>query len=338
MGGTIEISVIIPTFNRKELLKRCLESILGQEFDTDKYEIIVIDDGSADGTRELLKKLSLSNKKMVYSRQDRGGPASARNRGIAKARGDIIGFIDDDAVADRRWLVEAFKFFDEDKGKKIGGVEGRVVTCRPEMAPLSGRTDNPRGSLYRTCNMFYRKGILLDVGGFDKDFLDAFREDSDLAFAVLKRGYDIVYAPKSAVSHYTVITELTHPIQQAKKYYYDALLYKKHPRLYRQLIDQYQMSGFKFTGLRQRFYKLYVASSIFMFASLLFDHEIITRYLFLSTLMIYFAILAGYLRLQRLKEMSFTDILIGIPTALVIPYFYLYYLVKGMIRFKKIII
>jgi glycosyltransferase involved in cell wall biosynthesis len=85
-------SIILPTFNRAHLLGRAIESVLAQT--CDDWELIVIDDGSSDGTRDLIAKYV--SDKVSYSFDVNGGPASARNRGIAVANGRYITFLDSD--------------------------------------------------------------------------------------------------------------------------------------------------------------------------------------------------------------------------------------------------
>src|ERR1700730_10501356 len=84
-------SIVIPTYNRADLLPCAIASVQGQQF-TD-YEIIVVDDGSQDGTREYLQGLE---PQIRYLRQENGGPGAARNAGICAARGDYVAFLDSD--------------------------------------------------------------------------------------------------------------------------------------------------------------------------------------------------------------------------------------------------
>ncbi len=86
-----QFSVIIPTFNRVELLKRALDSVFGQRFK--EFEMIVVDDGSTDGTREYLEDLGAAVK---FWTQPNSGPSGARNTGVRQARGEYLAFLDSD--------------------------------------------------------------------------------------------------------------------------------------------------------------------------------------------------------------------------------------------------
>ena len=94
-----KVSVIIPTYNRADGVREAVESVLRQT--EPPLEIIVVDDGSTDGTAETLKTYGDS---VRYIYQNNSGAAAARNAGIAASRGDIVAFIDSDCVAEKPWL------------------------------------------------------------------------------------------------------------------------------------------------------------------------------------------------------------------------------------------
>ena len=90
----LTLSVIIPTYNRKDILRESLTSLFNQTLSSEKYEIIVIDDGSIDETGDMVKELIPKSPVILkYFRQENKGPASARNLGILNAQGKIILFI-----------------------------------------------------------------------------------------------------------------------------------------------------------------------------------------------------------------------------------------------------
>ena len=102
------ISVIIPTFNRAAYLRRSIESLLAQELPISDYEILVVDDGSIDDTREVCRSLG-ADARLRYVRQANQGIAVAKNLGVKLAEGSIVLFFDDDDVADPRLLAEHLK-------------------------------------------------------------------------------------------------------------------------------------------------------------------------------------------------------------------------------------
>ena len=103
------ISVIIPTFNRTALLKSCLESLACQTLEKNLYEIVVIDDGSTDATREICESVS-RQMRLQYFRIDNPGISAAKNLGVFASRASVLFFFDDDDFADRSLLQEHVEF------------------------------------------------------------------------------------------------------------------------------------------------------------------------------------------------------------------------------------
>lgn len=99
----MQVSVIIPTFNRSKLLRRAIDSVLKQSYGN--IEIIVVDDGSTDDTQEIVQGISKQTPSLIYVKKNNGGCASARNRGMELAHGELIAFLDSDDV----WLPNAIE-------------------------------------------------------------------------------------------------------------------------------------------------------------------------------------------------------------------------------------
>ena len=167
------VSVVLPTFDRAQVLPTALGSVLDQAF-TD-LELIVVDDGSTDGTRDVVRALGDERVRIIST--PRHGAAAARNAGIAAAAGDLIAFQD----SDDRWLpgklaaqVNALDGADEHTAVVYGVMEGwrhgqhRFVPSRSEPM-LSGdlRAVLPRYNLIGTPSAIVRAAALRSVGGFD---------------------------------------------------------------------------------------------------------------------------------------------------------------------------
>ena len=116
----MDVSVIIATYNRKNLLEKSLECLFNQSCSKDKYEIIFIDDGSTDGTEKMINALSPPCR-LVYLHQDRKGPHIARNLGIENAQGKIIIFIDSDIFAPPNFIDEHMRFHKKFKNVIVSG-------------------------------------------------------------------------------------------------------------------------------------------------------------------------------------------------------------------------
>jgi glycosyltransferase involved in cell wall biosynthesis len=99
----VKLSVIVPTHNRRELLVQTLPKLFGQDFPSDEWELVIVDDGSTDGTGEFLKRLSPPCAMRIVEQSNRG-PAGARNAALKVARGDLVLFLDDDLLCEPQLL------------------------------------------------------------------------------------------------------------------------------------------------------------------------------------------------------------------------------------------
>src|SRR5881394_1714601 len=107
-GETPEISVVLPTYNRSESLRRTLASLERQTFPAAKFEVIVVDDGSTDGTASVAAEFAgRGPMKVEYVRGSHEGPGASRNLGVSRARGGIVAFIEDDVLPEPDWLASA---------------------------------------------------------------------------------------------------------------------------------------------------------------------------------------------------------------------------------------
>jgi GT2 family glycosyltransferase len=159
------------------------------------------------------------------------GPAAARNAGWRRARGAIIAFTDDDCIPDRDWLAAGLRAM----GDGASGASGRVLVPLPERP-----TDYERNAAgletaeFVTANCFCRRAVLEALDGFDERFTSAWREDSDLFFTLLERGEPLAYVDEAIVTHPVRPARWGVSVRQQGKSRYNALLYKKHPQLFRE--------------------------------------------------------------------------------------------------------
>ncbi|HXR66352.1 MAG TPA: glycosyltransferase [Ktedonobacteraceae bacterium] len=235
----VMVSVIVPTFRRPALLERCLEALLAQDFAPAAYEILIVDDAACKATRvqiENCARRAAERGSRVYYLSTAGaqGPAVARNLGWRAARGEIIAFTDDDCMPTSGWLSAGVAAFTNE----VMAVSGRIrvpVPARP--TDYEYDTAHLEQSEFATANCFYRRAALETVGGFDERFTAAWREDSDLFFMVLERGLRHCVAENAVVVHPVRPARWGVSLAQQRKCMFNALLYKKHPVLYRQYIQ-----------------------------------------------------------------------------------------------------
>jgi len=222
---------VIPTYNRKDLLKKTLKSLFNQTYPQDKYEVIVCDDNrTKDGTEEMVKTLMRDAPcELRYFKVRKIGISAARNIGIENARGEIVGFTDDDCVVSSTWIEAAKKYFDD---KKISGVAGMTLPLKKNeekslFTIVQTREFKEEGD-YAACNIFYRKKALVEVGGFNEEFVMA-REDADLALRLKEKNYKISFG-KDLIVYHAVITKPIIPyLKSLKRRKYEVLFLREHP-------------------------------------------------------------------------------------------------------------
>lgn len=167
------ISVVIPTYNRAGLLKKAVDSVLGQTFRD--FELIVVDDGSSDGTEALL---SSYGDRLLSIRQENRGPSAARNRGVREAHGELIAFLDSDDWWDREKLSLQVKAMEENPEYPVSHTQ-EVWYRREKLLPQKKIHRKPRGFIFAQClpiccvsvsTLIIRRSLLVEAGGFDEGF------------------------------------------------------------------------------------------------------------------------------------------------------------------------
>lgn len=233
------VSVVMATYRRPDLLRRCLDAVLAQRGldEASGFEVIVVDDGACETTRELVETLARQRAGRPVVRYLRAlgtrGPAGARNRGWRAARADVIAFTDDDTVPDVHWLAHGLRAL---RSGQVA-VSGRVVV--PATAPLTDHARNTQGlerAEFVTANAFVQRAALQAIGGFDERFTRAWREDSDLHFSLIERYGGVGRAADAVVVHPVRAAPWGICLSQQQNVYFDALLYRKHRALFRERV------------------------------------------------------------------------------------------------------
>ncbi len=236
----VRASVVVPTFKRPDLLERCLAALVAQNFDPATYEIIIVDDANSQETRQQVecwsRQMHLHRYTICYVPVTgiSHGPSVARNLGWRAAAGEVIAFTDDDCVPDANWLNAGVAAFADN----IVGASGRILVPLTDMpTDYEYNAAQLEQCEFATANCFYHRDALIMVGGFDERFTDPWREDSDLFFTFLERKFRCIAVSDAVVLHPVRPVRWGICLQQQRKSMFNALLYKKHPHLYRQKIQ-----------------------------------------------------------------------------------------------------
>lgn len=202
---TPTVSVVLPTFNRVRTLRNSVTSVLGQ--DSGDLELIVVDDGSEDGTIDMLQKIN-DTRLRILRLPENHGPSIARNRGIETARGDYVAFQDSDDIWVRHKLRTQLAALQDTSNGNFSGVFSAFTIIGDEAGsgkmPVGIPDGYKPGQLYdlllkynivATPTLLVERSLLRKIGGFDGKLEKL--EDWDLALRIAAAGYSLAYIPES---------------------------------------------------------------------------------------------------------------------------------------------
>ena len=207
-------SIVIPSYARPDRLLSCLKAVERLDYPRDRFEVIVVDDGSpeslqhvVDGLRDLLT--------VHLVRQAHAGPATARNTGAAKARGEFVAFTDDDCAPAADWLRRLAGRFASSPHAMLGG---RTINALPTQICSSAsqllidylyacyNAEPDRARFFTSNNMAVPAEDFRRIGGFDVRFPLAAAEDRDLCERWFREGRPMIYVPEARVHHAHALT------------------------------------------------------------------------------------------------------------------------------------
>lgn len=201
-------SIVVPTRDRPKQLGRCLQAIAALDFPRDRFEVVVVDDGSAFSPEDKVGRFR-GEIKLTLVHQENLGPAGARNTGAAHATGDSLVFTDDDCEPEPRWLSAIDAAFRSHDRAMVGG---RIVN-RLRDNPFSAASQQLVSFLYEyygethPSRFFCTNNLAVDarsfcaLGGFETTFRRPAAEDRDFCERWSEEGYKMIYEPKAVVHH-----------------------------------------------------------------------------------------------------------------------------------------
>lgn len=203
MSLEFSLSIVIPVLNGAEVIGDTLTALDNQMDTPHETEIIVVDNGSTDGTLDILRRFDVT-----VLQESKRGPSAARNRGLAQARGEIVVFLDADTLPTRRWLKELIAPFAKREVTLVGGeLRDYISETAPERFMAQMGTFKFEYALFRqgfphvsSSNIAVRRGAALAVHGWDEEFLTA--EDFDFTLRLVRQlGAQIVRQPNAIILH-----------------------------------------------------------------------------------------------------------------------------------------
>jgi glycosyltransferase involved in cell wall biosynthesis len=236
------VSIIVPALNRRELLRQLVESVEALRYPRDRFEAIVVDNGSTDGTLEMLEQTAARAPFVLrYIRNESASrvPSVSRNIGIANARGEILAFTDSDCLVSPQWLSEGVAGF----GENVAIVQGRTIPHGGQQRPVLHHTVNvdSRKTYAETCNIFYRRDAVERAGRFDEKLTcmggeAVWGEDTDLAYRVRALGYRMAFREGALVTHQIVRKSFRSWLLEPLRVWPWPQVVKRHPLIREELL------------------------------------------------------------------------------------------------------
>lgn len=225
------ISVIIPAHNAERTLPYTLQALQNQTLPKNLYEVIVVDDASTDQTGSVAKEYGVR-----YRKQNKEGPAAARNLGVRVARGDIVIFTDSDCIPKEDWIERMVEPFED---PMVAGVMGRYLTRQNKLAARFVQLEfEERFSILKKFDSIdlvpsfaaaFRRRVFEEVGGFDAHYPLANNEDVELSYKIASRGYKMIFANNAIVYHQHPSTWRKYFSVKFTRAFWRILVYKKFP-------------------------------------------------------------------------------------------------------------
>lgn len=198
------ITILIPVKNVALYIKPVIEALLNQTYPADLFEILILDNYSTDGTIEIVSKFNNPRVKIIQVGVD--SPPIKYNKIIPEVKGEVIGFVDGDAIVDKYWLEKVIKPLAD---SKVAGAAGVIKTWnRNKLIPrsigyeLQDRYERMPREIKRiaTMHVVYKKSVLLEVGGFDEKLKTGY--DCEIGHRINDYGYKIIFVPEAVVYHH----------------------------------------------------------------------------------------------------------------------------------------
>jgi glycosyltransferase involved in cell wall biosynthesis len=315
----IQVSVVVPTYQRPELLLKCIRALYAQRC-LFLFEVIVVSDGPDGNTAQAVSSLDLPHFRFLQL-PVKMGPAAARNYGWRRAAGELIAFTDDDCLPDTRWLSKLYEaYLKEDL--VLCAFSGRtIVPLRSSPTDYELSTSKLESAPFITANCAVSRLALTVTDGFDEHFEMAWREDSDMQMRLQEQNIPIL--PVEAV--------VVHPVRPPtwgaslkaeKKGMYDILLLKKHPHRFAAVAN--------YKGLLH-----YYVAMVLFFATMILGVIVAIPLAIIAGLAGWFSLWFAFVikRLTNTRR-SFRDIFEIITTSAFIPFLSLYWKCYGLLKFR----
>lgn len=200
------VTILVPIRNVAKYIRECLDHLLAQTYPSNKFEVLILDNQSTDGSVEICKEYEKKTKgKIKILQMWVHSPAKKYNQIIKKVKGEVVGFVDGDANVNKFWLARVIAPLKE---KKVAGASGLILTANKKnwVARLIGyelqdRYERMPKKVKRmaTMHVVYKKNVLEEIGGFNEKLKTGY--DCEIGYRIFEHGYDIINVPKAIAYH-----------------------------------------------------------------------------------------------------------------------------------------
>lgn len=232
---TPRVSVVVNAHNRPEGIARTLAALRAQTLPADEFEVIVVDDGSAQPTRDVLAREAErpGPEVRVLRNETPRGVGGARNVGWRAARAPLVASTDDDCEPTPRWLESGLEAWASDPKRFVQGPIRPDPHSEIPLGPLARTLENSQlGPWWQAANMFYPRAGLEEVGGLDEEHFAPYGgEDTDVGWRLIAAGYTPAWAPGAVVHHEIAYIGARRKLKAAWGWSNTMLNFKRHPQL-----------------------------------------------------------------------------------------------------------
>ena len=227
MSENTKLSIAVCTYNRSDVLPKCLESLVNQTANSELFEVLIIDNNSTDDTKKIALDFCEKHDYFRYIFEEKQGLSHARNRAIDEAKSEYLAYIDDDAIADKEWVKSILDCFSQTNADVVGGPVFHFVNA--EKQPIfynkecfSFNLGNERKRMtppgfdfgFLGGNSCFKKSLFDEFGKYLTDFgmiggKQRMGEDSEMGYRLLKAGKIFYYEPKMKIDHQLRLKNVT---------------------------------------------------------------------------------------------------------------------------------
>lgn len=236
-SSALRCTVIVPVYNGARVIDRCLDALAQQTISPTEFEVIIVDDGSTDGTAARVAEWAGRHSCVDVSllRQQQAGPASARNRGALAARGPILLFTDADCRPIPGWMATLLAAFDvpDPPAGLMGAYRIDQTALASRFAQIEFEDRYARMSrgqyidLIATYSAAFRRDLFLAEGGFNPSYPN--NEDVEFSYRLSEQGYQMRFVPEAQVYHLHADTWRRYALLKTGRGYWRTIVYRRHP-------------------------------------------------------------------------------------------------------------